>query len=66
MDATSGRDGLAPRATVSARQITSDATVDPPGLSTLSTTALIDSSSRMRSICSTIVSDPTIAPFTVS
>ena len=39
---------------------------DPPGLSTRITMARIDSSSRICRICSTIVSEPTMAPLTGS
>ena len=48
--------------TISSRQITSEATDEPPGLSIRSTIALIVSSSLTRRICSTMVSDPTTEP----
>ena len=51
---------------ISSRQITSDATDDPPGLSTRSTIALMLLSSRASRICSTIVSDPRTVPFSGS
>jgi hypothetical protein len=57
---------LVSRVIISSRQITSDAIDDPPGLSTRSTIALIESSSRTRRICSTTVSEPTTVPFTGS
>ena len=62
----SGRDGFASRVIISSRQMTSEATDDPPGLSTRITIARIDSSSRICRICSTIVSEPTTAPLTGS
>ena len=66
MDTMSGRDGFASRVIISSRQMTSEATDDPPGLSTRITMARIDSSSRICRICSTIVSEPTTAPLTGS
>jgi hypothetical protein len=51
---------------ISSRQITSDATDDPPGLSTRRMIALFELSSRAYRICSTIDSDPRIAPFSGS
>ena len=46
IETTSGRDGFVSRVIISSRQITSDAIDDPPGLSTRSTIALMESSSR--------------------
>ena len=54
------------RVIVNSRHITSDAEPDPPGLSTRSTIALIESSSRTCWICLTSVSEPTTPPLTGS
>ncbi|MNC90236.1 hypothetical protein D3C83_63110 [compost metagenome] len=62
----SGRDGFWSRVIISSRQITSDATDDPPGLSTRRMIAFTELSSRTLRICSTSVSDPRMAPFSGS
>ena len=59
MDTTSG---LRARRSINSRQITSEATVDPPGLSTRSTAALMLSSLRTSRMYSVSLSEPTSVP----
>jgi hypothetical protein len=51
------------RVIISSRQMTSEATDEPPGLSTRRMIAFTERSSRTSRICSTSESEPTMAPF---